>query len=139
MKNHKMSIFVSFILLLHLTLCSNTTRLFIHESSTLPSQVETIIDFVEVEYSFTLEEKVTGVTQAELEKVIKGVSDVGNDTIFAYLPTVNVTLLNEIAKKYNVYVWNAVALDVHVCLSNVILGYDVITSSLLGILSIYII
>lgn len=136
MKNHRMSIFLSFILLLHLSFCSNVTRIFMHESS-LPNQVDTIINFVEVEYSFKLEKKVIGVAEGDLEEVIKEVSDVGNDTIFAYLPNVNVTLLNEIAKKYNMYIWNAVELDVHVCLSNVILGYDVITSSLLGI-NIYI-
>lgn len=127
-------ILVIFLILLDFSSCFNATRIFMHTNQ-LPDKVDEIIEYIGIEYSIELEKvELTDSSRKGLTEMIKKVSDAGNDTMFAYLPDVNVTLLNEIARQYDVYVWNAIAYPERVCLSNVVLGYDAVSTSLLSML-----
>lgn len=121
--------FKFFLLFISFAGCVEVSRLFIYEN-TFSTEIQTILDY----FSNTNEQKLVPtkivVNNATLNELFKTSQKNKEDTIFAYLPSADFNMINELAKMYEIYIWNAVEYADHICYSNIVFGYDISESGI---------
>lgn len=122
-------VFKFFLLFIYFAGCVEVSRLFIYENA-LSTEIQSILDYFSNSNKQILVPNKIVVNNATLNDLFKVCQKNKEDTIFAYLPSADFNMINELAKMYDIYIWNAVEYSDHICYSNIIFGYDISESGI---------
>lgn len=111
--------------------CITLERPFLYvENEALPVGVDHIIGYLGTTDFKLTDQKIKEVSSATLIPLFKEYQKNNVDTVFACIPSADFNMINELAVQYNIFIWNIIPYTRPICYSNIIFGYDSVSSSL---------